>query len=230
MMDKYRILSGSIFLILLTVGGFYLGTRQITQPREIPRFYPVDQDAFQEMKDIAANKIPLPTPDETANWKTYRDETVGFEFKYPPETRIEGSQIRKDFIRYKSQEKYEENIRFQLEIENKNNFLDLENYFTNKYCYYLVVSELDGVLTQNSDCLNLFNETKKITSIDSRQALTANISYGYSGMRVTVIDIKNYIIIFNLNEFEEGAGISQKTINIFDQILSTFNFLGSTNF
>lgn len=57
-------------------------------------------------------RVPTPTPvDETANWKTYRNESLGFEFKYPAQ--VNGKPVSiverkdyKDFLLFQSKIPY----------------------------------------------------------------------------------------------------------------------------
>ena len=45
---------------------------------------------------------PSPTPDQIANWKTYRNEEHGFEFRYPDDWVIETSKVGFSITNYKS--------------------------------------------------------------------------------------------------------------------------------
>jgi len=63
-----------VLFITLPIFGFWLGMeyQKITEPVTSPI-------------DISSEPVSTPTPtvDETANWKTYRNEEYGFEFEYP---------------------------------------------------------------------------------------------------------------------------------------------------
>lgn len=72
-MNKQKGLAPIIVVILmaaLAVGGYLIYSQQ-SKPAPV-------QQATQ----------PTPIPDETANWKTYKSEKLGFEFKYPPQYTI----------------------------------------------------------------------------------------------------------------------------------------------
>jgi predicted Zn-dependent protease len=55
-------------------------------------WYGYDMQA-QQARDVETarliNQTALTTTDDTANWKTYRNEKLGFEIKYPPEWKID---------------------------------------------------------------------------------------------------------------------------------------------
>jgi len=78
-MDSEGLAPIAIILIIigvLAIGGgvWYLGTQTSTQPVAAPQ------------PTLSPTPSVSPTPfhvDETANWKTYRNDTYGFELKYP---------------------------------------------------------------------------------------------------------------------------------------------------
>lgn len=58
-------------MILVGVGGYVLGTKQ-------------NQTAVQNQQNtVVPTSIPTPTPDPTANWKTYKVDSLNLEFKLP---------------------------------------------------------------------------------------------------------------------------------------------------
>lgn len=63
------IILGIVF-VLVAIGAYLLGTRQSQ---------PVVQNSVQ------TTPIPSPTPDPTANWKTYSNSELGISFRYPTE-------------------------------------------------------------------------------------------------------------------------------------------------
>lgn len=66
-----------ILFIVLPIVGFFLGIRY----QEI-----LDLAKRQQMENnLSVTRIPTPTPDETANWKTYRNTKYSFELNYPPD-------------------------------------------------------------------------------------------------------------------------------------------------
>jgi hypothetical protein len=72
--SKFKIILLIIFLLLIVGGGVYLlGTNKIIL---ISKY-------FQKPTPTSVPKSPTPTPDPTANWKTYSNKEYGFEIKYP---------------------------------------------------------------------------------------------------------------------------------------------------
>jgi len=59
-----------LFLIAFVVGGFFTGSKQ-------------NISLNKKANPSVVQSAPTPTPDPTANWKTYKNEKYKFEFIYP---------------------------------------------------------------------------------------------------------------------------------------------------
>lgn len=141
---------------------------------------------------------PAPTPDPTADWKTYKNEKYGFQIKYhpdlnPKETPGSGEKS-KIFISFGT---LKDNYSFDIRVAEKNN-LDYYRW------------ELVGHVTDKIDIEEkVLLDNREGTKLTFLQFLsTSNISFS------------RVIVFFNNFDYI----ITAKTIDI-DQILSPFKFL-----
>jgi hypothetical protein len=151
--------------------------------------------------------------DSTSNWKLYRNNDYGFEFKYPHEWQIEVDEKNRFTIKPQTPPcptnkspflcEYTESIIF--EIHDNPRFLSLENYLIDKY--------------QSTGLLNISSISDTI--LGNRHAATTPLNGEYEH-RLTISQINNTIMLEI--SWEKSGGnyrISQET---FDEILSTFKF------
>ena len=76
----YILLAGLIMVGM--AGAYYLGTKKSATP--IPNPNPVATSQTSQPTSVPITSASA-TPDETANWKTYKDPKGRFEFQYPAE-------------------------------------------------------------------------------------------------------------------------------------------------
>jgi len=100
------IVSVLLIAILLVAGGVYAGIQigknsklktQISKPNlKSQNLTPTEAPVVTSAPTFQPEITPL--PDETANWKTYRNEEYGFEFKYPSDWPIDNEAPRDESV------------------------------------------------------------------------------------------------------------------------------------
>ena len=88
--------------LIVMAGAVYAGM-QIERKRvklwtELPSTEPTPTEAPLTEIESQSPEITSVTPDETANWKTYRNEEYGFEFKYPSDWPIDNEAPRDESV------------------------------------------------------------------------------------------------------------------------------------
>jgi hypothetical protein len=150
---------------------------------------------------------PTPTPDPTANWKTYRNEKYGFEFRYPndwlalPERALVEKGLPRPLTELYAPNRNEYPMIVISSIIVPGNF-DAEKYIADNYAQIINLKKLYGLdlIAYRFDIKRL-NEYTPIALIQRNdQIYEINYSFGYEE---------------DVDQFGE----------IFDQILSTFKFL-----
>lgn len=209
-----KILAAVIF-IALPFAGFYLGYKyqqQFTQYLEsrasVDQYILKNQPAATQSASIAS---PAPNGDR-ANWKTYRNETIGFEFKYPaPWQIIEDNKIKDSnnlltlYSKDESGETSAEEIK--LFIYNNPENLSLEHY--------------DKKHTGNSGIgPGLYDSSDELINLSSNiQSYYRKDGYCVSVCQKYFISRKDKIYEF-VGYFSSKSKLNQT----FNQILSTFQF------
>ncbi|MEK7516963.1 MAG: hypothetical protein AAB583_00280, partial [Patescibacteria group bacterium] len=176
---------------------------------------------------------PTPTPDETANWKTYKSEKYKFEFKYPDHWRgYEDSSI--PFVQLQQIKNGEvESIAGGITIIEK---AKPDNYYSTYLKMYAATSKCPTVAGEIglSDTTNVYCLTEKELQINDgvwKEAVvcSASVFYGLKEDPETCphqfwISTKNFFYIVHFNFFEPIIENSEEE-TFFDQILSTFRFV-----
>ncbi|MFZ2202780.1 MAG: hypothetical protein WAV56_05320 [Microgenomates group bacterium] len=188
-------------------------------------------------KQIAALQIPIPTPtvapipttDPTVNWKTYTNTDYGFQFRYPPEARLET-------LGSSPNEQYKIIYMGKKQIASGRTQTDLSD----GYIFY--VSVRDDVSRSTVETIsqqtyagakeNCYEQStiSNITStlINDKPAKTYNVLNCLGDY--TEIFVSNGKKIFEITQIYVGEPVDRenyKSITI--QILSTFKFIDNNN-
>lgn len=169
----------------IAVGGYILETRKF-------------QTVLENKVTNQLSSIPTPTPNETANWKTYSNSTYGFSVKYPS-----------DFI-------YEEQTSdiFLLLTSFKNPSVIQSNGF------YVEVRSLEKL----DNAVNYERSRVVGHSADRIDKETKVTKEGFEAVKLaySTLDDKNFTT-FVVND-EKYTYTINAPANLFDQIISTFKF------
>ncbi len=76
--NKIILLVIAVLVLILAGGGTYLALNSKSKlPPIVSKEYPISTPS------PTLTSVSTPAPDETANWKTYKNEKIGFQFDYP---------------------------------------------------------------------------------------------------------------------------------------------------
>lgn len=162
---------------------------------------------------------PQPTTNPTANWKSFKNTTLGFELKYPPDYII----IRNTNSSFQLGTDKLGSDNISISNENGSEFIKLN---TLKSCKKIAEEIEQKSLTDRPPCLDegkKFGQAEDITNtkIGNTDAISFYLTSTGRGITSRIIQSKtNQILQLSISQFST-------TKNKTDQILTTFKFLDS---
>lgn len=166
---------------------------------------------------------PSPTPDPTANWKTYSDPSINFTFKYPQNfdaklTKTDSNNRTITISSPSMNPQSGDNFHINLTATKNVNNVSLIDYLREKY----------GQPTHpggnpNFTIEGIFKDFK-LTNIPLQDSYSYVGDFGGSGgTKISFFSSKDIFYTFTLiGGSGTGAGYSQNAEKTYDQILSTF--------
>jgi len=186
--------------------------------------------APEETKVLEKEAVKDETKDETADWKTYRNEEYGFEVKYPGDWQLDlrgaPSSVRFDVNKDNFLTKKEFRERLGNEYTYRWHYYRWKFYDDIEIKVYVSLNELPG----NVNNLDLEKWIEKrmedyLISKNSKKEITVN---KYKGIEVKELGYGSYRSIFLLrNSFIYNFFLDayHPEMDIFNQMLSTFRFI-----
>ncbi len=164
-----------------------------------------------------------PTPDETANWQTYRNEKYGFEFKYPQNWKINDKELPDDAI-----------FRIESDIDSGVPYGPIDPPPTLPYSIVVGIienaSNLDEWIANNNAGIKSKITTMKNNDFIYYKAIDVPSMSGELNYYIPLNQKGSYLNLSLSPYFEPDEYKEQKeAVKLFDQILSTFKFLDSTS-
>lgn len=208
--------AGLVVLVIVAIASFVLG-------RALPRG---PEGTLRGTPTTAILPTPTPTPDETADWKTYTNSKYGFSFKYPQEWNIGIP----SFEGFEGKDESNKTL-FRADITNSSDFKNNALLSGEKKILNISVSvwnnesarSFNSVLEEWDNFDHPYKiDTESIKEINqikwTRRELTNTHPSALSRIEFAALNGKYLFVV-------TAAPRDSTIINSADQILSTFKFL-----
>ena len=203
-----------LVLALVGVGAYFLGSRKT---------------ATTVTPEPVLTQIPTPTPDSTANWKIYTTREYGYSVKYPPDWEVVEAKPPNtpDWTHNTLQENQLHEVTFFKERT------DLKIWPSN---FIISVNKNPNNFDTESWALNYFvplmtDPTENLAEPKGKISMDSNTAYKFSvfqfdANRAEIGLVKNgNIYVFSFVDDTPNDQNLEKNKEIYDQILSTFEFI-----
>lgn len=211
-------LIGILIFVLLSVTayGAYRYGQSVVMTRSIPPIS-TPTEKVSSFSNVPSPKATPAVVDGTVGWKTYKEETAGFEIKYPENWFLQGPTSEDQSVYFKSDESFgagSEPIKYFV-------FATVTKRADSTSFADFATRGLSGKIKSG---FKYTKETINGYSVYRTESLPARPSYSLSTFITR--DEKSFVLLslvpFDRQEPFEGQ---EKYVSIFDQILSTFKFL-----
>jgi hypothetical protein len=202
------IIIGVVLIVILMVGVYFLGQKSALKT----------QTTTQTI--TKSTLTATPTPDSTANWKTYKSSKYGFSFEYPSDGKIIPESSNDDQV-YISKEPstFENNYLFLVTTENNQDDLTLDQILNKEN----KTTKFNGLSDKNTPLVNGQPNVKNFDNgIIQGYKLRTYMEGDPSGFGGALFIKNDKIFLFSLHDGNGYAYDYQE--KLLDQILSTLKF------
>ena len=213
----FIVLIAVILLVAAGVGGYILGT---------------NQNQTVQTQPVTQLPQPSPTPDPTANWKTYSNTKYDFSFKYPSEWEIDDSSSNDDVNTSDRFRFYNLSDMMEIKMHDKNCQDEFNRGINPCTIKYPEIRQVYVYVVKNTNNLSMEEliKNQKLSDISRETIGNLNVIKGIPGIaggRTSYYFIdptQSFMLIIELADEWNQEENKRTPESIIRQILSTFRF------